>query len=99
MEGEIYSLVVVSVLILPADAFEADYCCRLVLNICRHWELHEPTVDRRPDEKHGYNVKMCATYDWEDAFRIASAQGVVRCEPEKEQISVLNYIYDVTSDV
>jgi len=56
-------------------------------------------VDRRPGEEHGYNVKMCATYDWEDAFRIASAQGVVRCNPEKKEISVLNYIYDVTSDL
>ena len=65
----------------------------------RHWELHEPTVEQRPGEEHSYNVKMCATYDWQDAFRIASAQGVVQCQPEKREISVLNYIYDVSSDL
>ena len=68
--------------------------------ICdRHWELHEPTVEQRPGEEHSYNVKMCATYDWQDAFRIASAHGVVQCHPEKREVCVLNYIYDVSSDL
>ena len=65
----------------------------------RHWELHEPTVEDRPGSENSFQVKMCATYDWEDMFRIASAQGVVKCDPEKKEVSVLNYIYDITSDL
>jgi len=65
----------------------------------RHWELHEPNVDPRPGEENVFNVKMCATYDWQDAFRIASAQGVVKCNPDAKEVSVLNYIYDITSDL
>jgi hypothetical protein len=65
----------------------------------RHWELHEPTVEQRPGTESRFHVKMCATYDWQDAFRIASAQGVILCDPEAKEVSVLNYIYDVTSDL
>lgn len=65
----------------------------------RHWELHEPTVEDRPGPGISYHVKMCATYDWQDAFRIASAQGVVQCNPDAKEVSVMNYMYDVTSDL
>lgn len=65
----------------------------------RYWEMHEPTVTQRNGEDHGFNVKMAATYDAEDARRVASAQGVVRCFPEKKEIHVLNYIYDVATDL
>lgn len=61
--------------------------------------MHEPTVVQRNGEEHGFNVKMSATYDAEDEFQVASAQGVVRCYPENKEIRVLNYIYDVTTDV
>ena len=67
--------------------------------LLRHWELHEPTVEERPGLGSSYHVKMCATYDWQDAFRIASAQGVVQCNPDAKEVSVLNYMYDVTSDL
>jgi hypothetical protein len=56
-------------------------------------------VEERPGAGTSFYVKMCATYDWQDAFRIASAHGVVQCDPEGKEVSVLNYIYDVTSDL
>jgi hypothetical protein len=71
----------------------------LYLKNTRHWEMHEPSVELRPGEEDSYNVKMSATYDWEDGFRVASAHGVVRCVRAQKDIRVLNYVYDVTSNL
>lgn len=56
-------------------------------------------MEERSGGGNSFNVKMCATYDWEDMFRIASAQGIVKCDPDAKEVSVFNYIYDVTSDL
>lgn len=61
----------------------------------RHWEMHEPSVEERRGELDSFNVKMSATYDWQDGYRVASACGIVRCKTEKKEVRVLNYHYDV----
>ena len=45
-----------------------------------------------------YDVKMSATYNWSDGYRVATAQGVVECKPEQREVRVINYIYDVSGD-
>jgi hypothetical protein len=58
--------------------------------------MQEPVVKERPGEENSYNVKMSATYDWQDGNRVASAHGMVRCYVEKREVRVKNYIYDLT---
>lgn len=64
----------------------------------RHWQLHEPSVEERVGEVKSYDVKMSATYNWSDGYRVATAQGVVECKPEQREVRVINYIYDVSGD-
>ena len=59
--------------------------------------MHEPDVEDRHDEEDSYNVKMSATYNWADGYRVASAHGVVRCNVQKREVWVKNYIYDVAT--
>jgi hypothetical protein len=69
----------------------------------RHWELHEPTVGDKmvgKTAKEGtfYHVSMSATYDWDDAYRVANAKGVVRFRRAQKEIRIENYRYDLTGD-
>jgi hypothetical protein len=52
----------------------------------------------RPGEGHVFEVQMGAKYVWEGAQRRATAQGVVRCLPEKQQVIIHNYKCDVIGD-
>jgi hypothetical protein len=58
--------------------------------------MQEPVVEEQPGEDNSYNVKMSATYDWQDGYRVASAKGVVRFQVQNREVRVKNYIYDVT---
>ena len=68
----------------------------------RHWELHEPEVGTKIKGGAGAGtalpVSMSATYDWEDAYRVAHAHGVVRFKRAQKEIRVENYTYDLTGD-
>jgi hypothetical protein len=62
----------------------------------RHWELHEPIVGDKVQGKTTaagtvYPVSMSATYDWEDAYRVAHAKGVVRFRRAHKEIRIENY--------
>jgi len=54
-------------------------------------------VEARPGEDHTYRVEMSASYDWEDGRQLAMAKGFVKCLPEKKQVRVLNYLYNVST--
>jgi hypothetical protein len=45
-----------------------------------------------------YHVSMSATYDWDDAYRVANANGVVRFRRAQKEIRIENYRYDLTGD-
>jgi hypothetical protein len=62
----------------------------------RHWELHEPSIIEKSQDV--FDVKMSAIYDFNDVYRVASANGVVRCLPSKKEVRVENYIYDITGN-
>ncbi|KAG7373276.1 hypothetical protein IV203_034000 [Nitzschia inconspicua] len=69
----------------------------------RHWQLHEPIVGdkmvgKTAKEGTWYRVSMSATYDWEDAYRVAQAKGVVRFRRAQKEIRIENYRYDLTGD-
>jgi hypothetical protein len=71
----------------------------LTLLICnRHWKLENPQVADRPGEGIVFDVKMGATYSWEGTQRRATAQGVVRFLPEKQQVIMHNYKCDIIRD-
>jgi hypothetical protein len=62
----------------------------------RHWELHEPTVGEKVAGRTAsagtyYPVSMSATYDWDDAYRVAHAKGVVRFRRVQKEIRIENY--------
>jgi hypothetical protein len=57
--------------------------------------------DTRSSTTEAYLVSMSATYDWEDAYRVATARGVVRFKVRADgnkEIRVENYAYDLTGD-
>jgi len=60
----------------------------------RHWEIHDPEIIEVG--KDVYKVKMSATYAARHNHKVASAQGIVRCLPEKREVRVENYIYDMS---
>mmetsp|Transcript_685 Transcript_685/g.1229 ORF Transcript_685/g.1229 Transcript_685/m.1229 type:complete len:111 (-) Transcript_685:299-631(-) len=60
----------------------------------RQWEMHDPEVTEIGHDV--YKVKMSATYTSKNKHKVASAQGVVRCLPEKREVRVENYIYDMS---
>mmetsp|Transcript_5017 Transcript_5017/g.12709 ORF Transcript_5017/g.12709 Transcript_5017/m.12709 type:complete len:342 (-) Transcript_5017:360-1385(-) len=71
----------------------------------RHWQMNEPTTSLVPSKSSStssstdmssYLVSMSATYDWEDAYRVATARGVVHFK--NKEIRVENYAYDLTGD-
>lgn len=62
----------------------------------RHWTLLEPSIIQKADES--FDVKMSAEYDKSNVYRVASAHGVVRCLPSKQEVRVENYIYDVSGN-
>ena len=53
----------------------------------------------RPGEGIVFDVKMGANYVWEGIQQRATAQGVVRCLPEKQQVIMHNYKCDVIGDL
>jgi hypothetical protein len=59
----------------------------------RHWEMHEPQIGQKLKTNDGtaYPVTMSATYDWEDAYRVAHAKGVVRFRRAQKEIRIENY--------
>mmetsp|Transcript_5016 Transcript_5016/g.12708 ORF Transcript_5016/g.12708 Transcript_5016/m.12708 type:complete len:349 (-) Transcript_5016:272-1318(-) len=74
----------------------------------RHWQMNEPTTSLVPSKSSStssstetsssssYVVSMSATYDWEDAYRVATARGIVHFK--NKEIRVENYAYDLTGD-
>jgi hypothetical protein len=69
----------------------------------RHWELHEPLVGDKIVGKTAqggtcYRVSMSATYEWDDAYRVAHAKGVVRFRRPQKEIRIENYRYNMTGD-
>jgi hypothetical protein len=53
------------------------------------------------NESEAYLVSMSATYDWEDAYRVATARGIVRFKTGSDgnqEIRVENYAYHLTGD-
>jgi hypothetical protein len=68
----------------------------------RHWALHEPELGTKvkggAQGGTAYPVSMSATYDWEDAYRVAHCRGVVRFKRAQKEIRVENYTYDLTGD-
>lgn len=53
-------------------------------------------MEERSGELNSFNVSMSATYDWTDGLRVASAKGIVRCNAEKREVRVKNYIYKIS---
>jgi hypothetical protein len=69
----------------------------------RHWELHEPMVSDKIVGKTAqggicYKVSMNAKYEWDDAYRVAGAKGVVRFRRAQKEIRIENYRYNLTGD-
>ena len=58
--------------------------------------MEEPVVEEVPGEDESYNVKMSATYDWEDGYLVAKAQGIVRCNAAKREVRVKDYMYKIS---
>jgi hypothetical protein len=56
--------------------------------------MHETEVVKKRENV--YDVKMGATYDWNDRHQVASAHGVVKFLTNKREIRVENYIYDMS---
>lgn len=60
----------------------------------KQWEMHDPEVTEISRDV--FKVKMSAAFTSRNKSEVASAQGVVRCLPEKREVRVENYIYDMS---